>query len=377
MWTSVNQMKVNFIDLNRQYNSIKEEVDKAIQEVINQNAFAAGPFVKSFENNFAKAHSCKFCIGVSSGTAALHVSLMALEISIGDEVIVPSNTFFATAEAVSLTGATPVFVDCEEQYFNINPNAIEDKITKKTKAIVAVHLYGQPAKMDTIKKIAEKYNLYLIEDCAQSHLAEYKGCSVGTFGTFGCFSFYPGKNLGAYGEGGAVLTNDETMFKKIIALRNHGMTEKYHHEYIGHNYRLEGIQGAVLDVKLKYLTSWTKKRRENANLYRQYLSDVDEIVLPDEMPDVKHVYHLFVIRTQDRDGLANFLNDSGIYTGIHYPVPCHSQNAYAFLGYKENSFPVSEKYANEILSLPMFAELMGNEILFIADKIKEYFRLKE
>ena len=367
-------MKINFIDLSRQYESIKEEISPVIEAVIRQNAFAAGPFVKSFEINFAKAHEARFCVGVNSGTAALHVALMALDIGAGDEVIVPSNTFFATPEAVSLTGATPVFVDCEETYFNIDPDKIGGVITQKTKAIIAVHLYGQPARMDQIAKIAKDNALFLLEDCAQSHLASFQGQSVGSFGSFGCFSFYPGKNLGAYGEGGAVLTNNEKMYQKMMALRDHGMTKKYHHEFIGHNYRLEGLQGAVLDVKLKYLDQWTRKRRENADLYRKHLESVNDIILPDEMIEARHVYHLFVIQTKSRDELATFLNDQGISTGIHYPISCHLQKAYKDLEYEKGSFPVSESVSGNILSLPMFAELTENEIVYISQKIKDFFK---
>ncbi len=366
-------MKVNFLDLKAQYLSIKDEIDEAIQNVLINTAFTAGPFVKSFEENFAKRHVAKYCVGVSSGTAALHTSLMALDIKTGDEVIVPANTFFATPESVSLTGATPVFIDCEPDYYNINPDKIESSITNKTKAIIAVNLYGQPAQLDKIKDIAYKNNLILIEDCAQAHISELNGKSVGSFGIFGCFSFYCGKNLGAYGEGGAIITNDENLYKKMMMIRNHGSSQKYHHELIGHNYRMAGIQGAVLDVKLKYLDKWTDTRRKNADLYRKYLKDCDDIILPKEMPGAKHVYHLFVIRAKRRDDLMNYLKENEIYTGLHYPIPCHLQNAYKSLGYKEGDFPVTEKYAKEILSLPMSEQLKEEEIEYVAEKVKEFY----
>jgi dTDP-4-amino-4,6-dideoxygalactose transaminase len=300
--------------------------------------------------------------------------MMALNIGYGDEVIVPANTFFATPEAVSLTGATPVFVDCEEKYYNIDPEKIEEKITEKTKAIIAVNLYGQPAQLEKIKEITQKHNILLIEDCAQSHLAEFNGKFTGTYGIVGCFSFYPGKNLGAYGEGGAVLTNDEDLYKKMQALKDHGSYRKYYHDMIGHNYRLEGLQGAILNVKLNHLPEWTEKRRKNADLYRKHLEGINGVFVPAEMPEAKHVYHLFVVRVPRREELANFLNENGIYTGIHYPIPCHLQKAYCFLNYQKGSFPISEKYANEILSLPMFAELKEEEIEYVAAKIREFYQ---
>lgn len=367
-------MKIDFIDLKAQYLSIKKEIDEAVHNVIDNSAFSSGPFVKSFEENFAKTHGARYCLGVNSGTSALHIAMWALGIGQGDEVIVPTNTFFATPESVSLTGATPVFVDCEPDYFNIAPDEIEKAITNKTRAIIAVHLYGQPAQISRIKAIAEKNNLLLIEDCAQAHLAVYDGKYVGTFGVCGCFSFYPGKNLGAYGEAGAVITDNEDVYFKMLALRDHGSSKKYHHDFIGHNYRMEGIQGAVLDVKLKYLKKWTEQRREHAKLYKKYLADLQDIILPLEMSQAKHVYHLFVIRVPRRDELIQYLLKNAIYAGIHYPVPCHLQRAYSFLHQSTPKLPVSEKYAKEILSLPMYAELTDNKIEYICKKIKEFYK---
>jgi dTDP-4-amino-4,6-dideoxygalactose transaminase len=366
-------MKVNFLDLKSQYLSIKEEIDSTIQDVLMKSAFSAGPFVKQFEAAFAAKHQSKFCVGVNNGTAALHAALMALEIGPGDEVIVPANTFFATPEAVSLAGATPVFVDCESNYYNIDPQKIEKAIKKKTKAIIAVNLYGQPAQLQEIKKIADKYKIMLIEDCAQSHLATLNGKAAGSFGICGCFSFYPGKNLGAYGEGGAVVTQDENLYNKMMMIRDHGSAKKYYHEIIGHNYRMEGMQGAILDVKLRHLEEWTEKRRQAANLYCQLLSDCQEIVLPLEMPGVRHVYHLYVIRTKKRDELQHYLHEHEIYTGIHYPIPCHLQKAYAALGYKSGDFPNSESFAMDILSLPMSEQLNEMEIKFVVQTIKDFF----
>ncbi len=367
-------MKVNFIDLKAQYLSIKNEIDEAIQKVLDSSAFSSGPFVKSFEENFAKIHGAKYCVGVNSGTSALHIAMWAAGISQGDEVIVPANTFFATPEAVSLCSATPVFVDCETNYYNIDPEKIKEAITHKTKAIIAVHLYGQPSQLDEIKVIAEKNNLLLIEDCAQAHLSEYKKNPVGTFGICGCLSFYPAKNLGAYGEGGAVTTNNKDLYLRMLALRDHGSSKKYHHDYIGHNYRMEGIQGAVLNVKLKYLREWTEKRRKNAALYRKYLEEIRDVVLPLEMPEATHVYHLFVIRVPKRDELMEYLKNNEIYTGIHYPIPCHFQKAYKSHHQLNQSMPISERYAKEILSLPLYAELTEKEIQFVCKKIEDFYK---
>lgn len=366
-------MNVNFLDLKKQYLGIKTEIGKAINDVLESTAFSGGPFVEAFEKNFAAAHNAKFCVGVNNGTSALHIALWAMGIERDAEVIVPTNTFFATAEAVSLLGAKPVFVDCESEFYNLDPKLLEKAITSKTKAIIPVHLYGQPAQMDEILSIAKKHGIPVLEDCAQAHLAQYKGKSVGTIGVAGCFSFYPGKNLGAYGEAGAVVTNDETLYWKMRALRDHGALKKYHHDVVGHNYRMEGIQGAVLDVKLKHLQNWTKARKTAAAAYRELLCGIPQITIPTEMKDVSHVFHLYVIRTDKRDELANYLKDNGVHTGIHYPVPCHQQKAYADLGYKTGSFPIAEKYAGTLLSLPMHEGLTTEEIEYVSKKIHNFF----
>jgi len=366
-------MKVNFLDLKAQYHSIKDEIDDAIQNVLEKSAFAAGPFVRSFEQNFAAAHQASFCVGVNSGTSALHAAMMAIGLGPGDEVILPANTFFATPEAVSLTGAKPVFVDCEPDYYNIDPGLVEKAINGSTRAIIAVHLYGQPAKIEALQEIAARHNLQLIEDCAQAHLSTYKGRPVGTFGICGCFSFYPGKNLGAYGEGGAVITNDEELYRRVLMIRDHGMEKKYYHDIIGHNYRMEGFQGAILDVKLRHLENWTGRRRAVAGLYRKGLAGCDGIVLPLEMEGGRHVYHLFVIRTAERDRLQKHLSENEVYTGIHYPIPCHLQKAYSDLGHDRGDFPLSEKYGDEILSLPMSEQLSDEEVAHTCDTIKAFF----
>src|SRR4030066_508634 len=280
-------MEVPFLDLKVQYKTIKNEIDTAIQNVLDNTAFILGPSVAEFEKEFAKIHNVKYCLGTSSGTDGNHLALWSLDIGAGDEVIIPANTFIATAWGATLCGATPVFVDCHPKSYNIDPGEVERVITKKTKAIVAVHLYGQPADMDALKKITEVYNIHLVEDAAQAHLAEYKGKKVGGHSEVTSFSFYPGKNLGAYGEAGAVVTNDERIAQKIKKLREHGQLKKYYHESFGHNYRMEGIQGAVLGVKLKYIDKWTNERRKVASRYRELLGTLEQIKLPVEMPDHK------------------------------------------------------------------------------------------
>jgi len=361
-------MKVPFFDLTQQYQALKPEVDKAIQGVLDRCEYISGQSVSSFEKNFAHLHRAKYCVAVSSGTSALHIALWALGLQTGDEVIVPSHTFIATAAAVSLAGGKPIFVDSEEKYYNIDPRAIEKAITKKTRAIIAVHLYGQPAEIDTIAAIAKKHHLWLIEDCAQAHGAEYKGVPVGTFGICGCFSFYPSKNLGAFGEGGAVVTQDEALYQKMLMLRNHGSSQKYEHPLIGQNYRMHELQGAILDVKLKHLQKWTEARRKLAESYRHHLKDIPGIQLPAENPHAKHVYHLYVIRTKQREKLMEHLKKQGIATGIHYPIPCHKQECFA----SPLSLPTSEKLAEEVLSLPLFPEMTEEQVAYTAQKIKEF-----
>lgn len=376
-------MEVPFLDLKVQYKSIKKEVDSAIQQVLDDTAFILGKSVTDFEQEFAKAHNVKHCIGTSSGTDGNHLALWALGINPGDEVIIPANTFIATAWGATLCGAKPVFVDCHKENYNIDPEKVRDAITPKTKAIVAVHLYGQPADMNALRKIASEHKIHLVEDAAQAHLAEYKGQRVGGFSEVCSFSFYPGKNLGAYGEGGAVVTNDDKLADKIKKLREHGQSQKYYHETLGHNYRMEGIQGAVLKVKMKYINKWTEERRRAAAKYHELLGDFKRIKLPTEMPGVKHVYHLFVIRvtgdsaaknSELRDKLKSYLNDNKIATGLHYPVPLHLQKCFDSLGYNKGDFPVTEELAESGLSLPMYPELSDNQIEYVAEKIKSFFK---
>jgi dTDP-4-amino-4,6-dideoxygalactose transaminase len=375
-------MQVPFLDLKIQYKSIKEEVGIEIQKVLDNTAYILGKPVSEFENNFAEAHNVKHCVGTSSGTDGNHLILWALGIKPGDEVIIPANTFIATAWGITLCGAKPVLVDCHPDNYNLDPEKVEAAITPKTKAIVAVHLYGQPAEMNKLQEIADKHNILLVEDAAQAHLAEYNGKKVGGLSTASSFSFYPGKNLGAYGEAGAVLTNDEELLRTIKMMREHGQSKKYYHDTFGHNYRMEGIQGAVLGVKLKYLDKWTDGRRRAASKYREFLGDISEINLPVEMANVKHVYHLFVIqmngsddakRQERRDALQQFLGENGVSSGLHYAIPLHEQKCFEYLGYKKGDFPVTEQLAESGISLPMYPELTDVQISYVSDKVKEFF----
>nr|NIS76323.1 aminotransferase class I/II-fold pyridoxal phosphate-dependent enzyme [Deltaproteobacteria bacterium] len=327
-------MRVNFLDLKAQYETIQEEVSEALIEVMQKTAFAGGPFVAKFEDDFAGFCGTGYAAGVGSGTEALWLALLALGIGPGDEVITVPNTFIATAEAISFCGAVPVFVDIDEETHNIDPGLIEAAITPRTKAIIPVHLFGQCADMDSIMGIAKKYGLYVVEDAAQAHGAEYKGKRAGSIGDAGCFSFYPGKNLGGYGEAGAIITNNPEIDEKIRMLRDHGQAKKYDHALIGWNSRMDGFQGAVLGVKLKYLNEWNEARRQNAKLYDEFLSGIDGIITPKEAEYNKHVYHLYAIRAKGRDALMKSLAEKEIFCGIHYPVPVHLQKAYEFLGYK-------------------------------------------
>ena len=362
-------MPVPFLDLKAQYKSIKTEVDPVIQSVVETCAFALGPAVEKFEKDFAAYSGAKHCIGVGSGTAALELILRGLEVGPDDEVMTVANTFFATAEAISLVGAAPVLVDCRESDALIDTDKIEEAITDRTKAIIPVHLYGQCADMASINAIAEKYSLYVIEDACQAHGSGFRGKKAGALADAAAFSFYPGKNLGAYGEGGGITTDDDELAKQLRMLRNHGMPEKYKHSIVGSNERLDGIQGAVLDVKLKHLDQWNGGRRTNAALYRKLLSDVPGIILFETHDNSVHNYHLFVIRVKNRDEVQNKLKEKGISTGIHYPIPIHLQKAYEGVGWKKGDFPVAEKLAGEILSLPMFAELTEGQVREVSEAV--------
>lgn len=362
-------MPVPFLDLKAQYRSIKQEVDPAIQEVIDSCAFALGPAVERFEKAFAQYCGSTHCIAVGNGTSAIELILMAHGIGRGDEVITVANSFFASAEAISLVGAIPVLVDCREDDALIDTTKIEAMITKNTKAILPVHLYGQCADMDAVKAIAQKHKLLVIEDACQAHGSGFKDARAGSLADAAAFSFYPGKNLGAYGEGGGITTDDDDIAKKIRMLRDHGMAEKYKHAVVGRNERLDGIQGAVLDVKLKHLESWNTARRAHAKLYRELLTNIPNITLFEAHADRISNYHLFVVRVQNRDALQQKLKDKGIQTGIHYPIPIHMQEAYAGV-WKKGDFPVAEALAPELLSLPMFAELTEEHIREVSSALR-------
>lgn len=363
---------IKFVDLKAQYSSIKEEIDKAVHEVLDSAHFILGPNLSDFEKEFANFCNAKFCAGVNSGTSALHVALLAKGIGKGDEVITTPNTFAATCAAIAYTGATPRLVDIDEETYNMDSNQLEKSISPKTKAIIPVHLYGQPADMNQIMQIAKKHSLTIIEDACQAHGAKHHSKKV-PVSDIGCFSFYPGKNLGAYGEGGAVVTNDNEFNELIRSYRDHGQTKKNVHKYIGYNYRLEEIQAAILRVKLKHLDKWIEMRRKNASLYNEKLKGLD-VITPIEKNYNKHVYHLYVVRVKNRQKLIEHLNSKQIQTGIHYPTPIHLQEAYSYLNYKKGSFPIAEKFADEILSLPMFPELKEEEIDYVAKAIKEFLR---
>jgi dTDP-4-amino-4,6-dideoxygalactose transaminase len=367
--TEIRNLPVPFVDLKAQYQTIKPEIDAAIASVIENTNFILGPQVAAFEESFAEYVGSAFCVGVNSGTAALQLALMACGIGQGDEVILPSFTFFATAEAVSVLGAVPVFVDVDPLSYTITAAGIEKAITPRTRAIIPVHLYGQAADLDPIRALADKHNLYVIEDAAQAHGAEYKGRRVGGLGTAGCFSFYPSKNLGAYGEAGAIVTNDEDIARQLRLLRQHGQTSKYEHAIVGYNFRLEEIQAAILNVKLGHLDKWNNGRRECAAKYNQLLSDTD-LVLPREMEYARHVYHVYAVQCDNRDEVQKRLAAKDIQSGVHYPIPVHLQPAYASLGYKAGDLPVTEHLSENVLSLPLYAEMTEAQQRAVADAIR-------
>jgi dTDP-4-amino-4,6-dideoxygalactose transaminase len=366
-------MKVDFVNLTAQYVNIKNKIDSAIQNVINDTSFVGGVYVKDFEEEYANAYGVKYCISCANGTDAIYIALKALDIGLGDEVITVANSWISTSETITQTGAKPVFVDINSDYYTIDVNKIEEKITSKTKAIIPVHLFGQPCDMDTLTAICNKHNLLLIEDCAQAHFAEWKGKKVGTMGVAGTFSFFPGKNLGAYGDAGSIISNDSEFAKKARMFANHGALIKHKHEIEGINSRLDGMQAAILSVKLKYIMEWNEKRLKNSLLYNDYLSNMETIITPIIHPDVKHVFHLYVIRTGFRDELIEFLKDNGVSTGIHYPTALPFLKAYRYLGHKPDDFPVAHSYMGEILSLPMYPELTKEQIKYIIKIIYQFF----
>ncbi len=365
------QSQVPLVDLSAEYHAIADEINQAICKVVRQADFILGSDVHLFEQEFAAFCGAEHAVGVDSGTSALELVLRACDIGPGDEVITVANSFIASALAISHAGATPVLVDADSQTYTMDVSGLKKAITTRTKAIVPVHLYGHPADMDPILQIAQQYGLVVIEDACQAHGAKYKGKRVGSLGHAAAFSFYPAKNLGAYGDAGMIVTNDENLAERVRMLRNYGQQEKYHHLIRGHNRRLDTLQAAVLRVKLKYLDTWNAARRQHALLYQQLLEGT-EIVTPTEANFAESVWHLYVVRVKDRDALTSYLVKRRIATGIHYPVPIHLQPAYRDLSYGNGSFPVSERYAEEIASLPMYPELTSSSIEFVADAIREF-----
>lgn len=363
-------MNIQLVDLKAQYAGIHADIDAAIERVLSNTSFILGKEAAQFEEKFAQYVQAKGAVGVASGTAALHLAMLACGVGPGDEVITSAHTFMATAEPISQIGAKPIFVDIEADTYNLDPNLVEQAITPRTKALLPVHLYGQPARLDEFREIANRHNLWLIEDAAQAHGAEYREQRCGSIGDLACFSFYPGKNLGAYGDAGAVTSNSDELLAKVRKLRDHGRISKYEHDEIGFGERLDGLQAAILAAKLPYLETWTAKRRAHARLYDELLSDTT-VITPHESPDVRHVFHLYVIRTPRRDEVLAHLKSKGINAGVHYPIPLHRQPAYIKQGYGDISLPVTEQVAQEVLSLPMYPELTHEEIAYIAESVKE------
>jgi dTDP-4-amino-4,6-dideoxygalactose transaminase len=364
---------IPLVDLKAQYAAIKPEVDAAMQTVMDSTAFINGPQVRSFEESYAAFCGARHAVGVQSGTSALHLALMACDIGPGDEVIVPSMTFIATAEMIGRTGARPVFADVDLRTCNLDAGSLERAITPRTKAVIVVHLYGQPAEMDPILAVAQRHGLRVIEDAAQAHGAEYRGRRAGTLGDVATFSFYPGKNLGAYGDAGAVVTNDDRIAEEVRLLRNHGRRSKYTHEREGFNYRLDTLQAAVLEVKLRHLEAWNAARRRIADLYRQHLAGLP-VELPHEAEHLRSVYHLFVIRVQNRDRILAHMTENGIGAGVHYPVALHMQPAYDFLGYRPEDLPVSRAAGETVLSLPIYPEMTEAQVEQVAATLSEVLR---
>lgn len=365
-------MNIQMVDLKRQYQKIKPEIDSAIHEVLDSTQFILGKKVQEFENNAANYLGVKYAVGVANGTDALQIALMALGIGVGDEVITTPFTFVATTETIVMLGAKPVYVDIDPISYNINPSKIKEKITSKTKAILPVHLYGNPVEMDEILSIAKEYNLYVIEDSAQAFGSEYKGKKVCSFGDVACISFFPSKNLGCYGDGGMVVTNSEEIHEKVRMIASHGSKVRYIHEVLGMNSRLDAIQAAILNIKLRYIDEWNDKRAKFAELYSQRLDSIPQVKTPTKEEYAKHIFHQYTIRVEKRDELQKFLTTKNIPTAIHYPIPLHMQPA--FRGFaEEGSLPEAEKAAKEVISLPMHPDLLEEEIEYITNSIKEFY----
>jgi dTDP-4-amino-4,6-dideoxygalactose transaminase len=366
-------MKVPFLDLKAQLPQIRKEIEERFSRIVDNTGFVCGREVKEFEERFADLHDVSYAVGLSSGTEANQIACLCCGIGEGDEVIIPANTFIATAEGISHAGAVPVFADVDETTFNID-GEFDTKITPKTKAVNPVHLFGQPADMAAVLDIAQKNKLPVIEDSAQAHCAEFRGKRVGGIGKAASWSFYPGKNLGAWGEAGALTTDDENICRQALKLRDHGSEKKYFHDLIGFNCRMSEFQAAVLNVKMDYIEEWTEKRRRNAERYSEGLSGLEEVAAPVESEGARHVYHLFVVRAQERDELQEYLKDKDIGCGMHYPIPLHLTEAYAYLGYRPGDFPKAENLAKEILSLPMYPEISGDQIDYVCECIQDFYK---
>jgi len=366
-------MKIEFVDLHAQYLTIKPQIDNAIADVISKSAYIRGPYVEKFEKEYSALFGVNHCISCGNGTDSLYIAMRAMGIGPGDEVITTAHSWISTSETVTQTGARVVFVDTDPDSYTIDPLEIEKKITAKTKCIIPVHLYGQPADMEPIMKIADQHGLSVLEDCAQAHLATYRGKITGTIGRVGSFSFYPGKNLGAYGDAGAVITNDTDLARTMTCLARHGGLKKGEHEIEGINSRLDGLQAAILSVKLNYLREWTSARQKIAAMYNQQLEGVGDVIIPKVKPDRDHVYHLYVIRTSLRDALADYLKLAGIQTVINYPVALPFLKAYRYLGHKESDFPVAFRNQSTILSLPIFPEMTDEMVEYVVNTIQSFF----
>lgn len=364
---------IPFVDLHRQYMSIKAEIDQAISGIIESTAFIGGEAVEHFEQNFAQKYGVKHCISTANGTDSLYIIMKMLGIGPGDEVITVANSWISSSETITQTGARPVFVDIDPDLYSINEELLEAAVTHKTKAIMPVHLHGQMCEMDTIMKLAKKHKLFVIEDCAQAHFSSYKSKQAGLFGIAGSFSFYPGKNLGAYGDAGCIITNDDDLALKCRMFARHGALKKHQHQIEGINSRLDGLQAAVLNVKLKYIEEWTQKRIDAANLYNSYLQNIPQISLPTVREDSKHTFHLYVIRADQRDELAAYLNEKEIQTAIHYPTALPNLPAYKYLGYSAEDFPIATDYQSKILSLPLFPEIEKSEIEMVCNCITQFY----
>lgn len=366
-------MNIPFVDLKKQYQSIKPEIDNAISAVINKTAFIGGHYVKEFEEKFATLYGVKNVISCANGTDSLYIIMKMLGVGSGDEVITAANSWISSSETITQAGATPVFTDPDDTYMSMSAAAVASVITPKTKAVIVVHLHGQMSEIEEISQLCKDKNIHLIEDCAQSHFSEWNGKRAGTIGIAGSFSFYPGKNLGAYGDAGCIITNDDALAAKCRMYANHGALKKHQHEIEGINSRLDGLQAAVLSAKLPYILEWTEQRIKNAEIYNKYLQDIKQVTLPQVRPETKHTFHLYIIRTDKRNELQQYLSDKGVETAIHYPTALPNLPAYKYLATTVQDYPVATVLQNEMLSLPMYPELSEESIMYIAEQVRNFY----